>query len=215
MKQYWSIVVGFLLLMGGVNQGLAQNASSILEKCVQTYESSNGIRAHFTLHTSLPQQRTGESFEGTIQMKGDKFKLETPDMTTWYNGKTQWSYVERNEEVNVTTPDGEELQYTNPAVILRLYKKGFKAAYKGTSTTRQAKAAYDITLTPSGKSNIREVTLQVEKQTSVPASITLSDKKGATYRIEISQWKSDANLSDSLFSFPEKEYPNAEIIDLR
>lgn len=215
MKQYGSIIVSFLLLMAGICQGFAQNASSILEKCVQMYESSDGIRAHFTLHTSMPQQRTGESFEGTIQMKGDKFKLETPDMVTWYNGKTQWVYVERNEEVNVTTPSGDELQYTNPAVILRLYKKGFKAAYKGTSTTRQAKAAYDITLTPSGKSNVREVALQIEKQSSLPASITLTDKKGAAYRIEISQWKSDAHLSDNLFSFPEKEYPNAEIVDLR
>ena len=31
----------------------------------------------------------------------------------------------RNEEVNVSTPSGDELQLTNPAVLLRQYKKGF------------------------------------------------------------------------------------------
>ena len=39
-------------------------------------------------------------------MKGDKFTLVTPDALTWFNGTTQWTYVERNEEVNVTNPNG-------------------------------------------------------------------------------------------------------------
>ena len=124
----------------------AQNASEILDKAAQVYEQSQGIKANFSLHTSIPQQGVSESFEGTIQMRGDKFKLETPDMITWYDGSTQWAYVLRTEEVNVSTPGGDELQVTNPAVLLRSYKKGFKVAYRGTSTTRQAKSAYDIVL---------------------------------------------------------------------
>ena len=131
----------------------AQNASEILDKAAQVYEQSQGIKANFSLHTSIPQQGVSESFEGTIQMRGDKFKLETPDMITWYDGSTQWAYVLRTEEVNVSTPGGDELQVTNPAVLLRSYKKGFKVAYRGTSTTRQAKSAYDIVLTPKGKSD--------------------------------------------------------------
>ena len=101
----------------------AQNASEILDKAAQVYEQSQGIKANFSLHTSIPQQGVSESFEGTIQMRGDKFKLETPDMITWYDGSTQWAYVLRTEEVNVSTPGGDELQVTNPAVLLRSYKK--------------------------------------------------------------------------------------------
>ena len=45
----------------------------------------------FTMFTPfLPVKNAGESFEGTIQMKGDKFTLVTPDALTWFNGTTQW-----------------------------------------------------------------------------------------------------------------------------
>ena len=123
-------IVLLLLSFCSVLGGLAQDAVTILDKSAQFYEQSNGIKAKFTLHTSIPQQNVSESLEGIIQMKGDKFKLETPDMTTWYDGKTQWVYVERNEEVNISTPTGDELQFTNPALVLRMYKKGFSAVYK-------------------------------------------------------------------------------------
>lgn len=213
MKQ---VIYAILLLVGWLPaSAFAQNADEILAKSAEMYAQSNGIQAHFSLHTTIPQQGVSESFEGLIYMRDDKFKLETPDMTTWYDGTTQWTYLPRTEEVNVTTPNGDELQFTNPAVLLRSYKNGFKAKYIGTSTTRQAKTAYDIELTPKRKSDIQSVALQVEKLTNVPASFTITDKNGATYAIVISEWKTQTNQPDSFFSFPEADYPDAEIVDLR
>lgn len=204
-----------LILIGFTGKTQAQDAQAILDKAAQMYEQSNGIKANFAIHSVVPQQNISESFEGVINMKGDKFKLETPDMITWYNGETQWVYLMRNEEVNVSTPSGDELQLTNPAVLLRQYKKGFAVQYKGTSTTRQAKSAYDITLTPKKKSDIQQVELQIEKVSHIPAAITITDKNGATVSIHISKWETGKNQADSFFSFNESDYPDAEVIDLR
>ena len=129
----------------------AQNPVSILDKAASAYENSNGITASFELNTRSDVQKVSESFEGTINMKGDKFTLVTPDMITWFDGTTQWTYVERNDEVNVSTPSGEELQFTNPALLLRVYKKGFIPKYIGESTASNGKTAYDIELTPKKK----------------------------------------------------------------
>ena len=204
-----------LILIGFTGKAQAQDAQAILDKAAQMYEQSNGIKANFAIHSVVPQQNISESFEGIIEMKGDKFKLETPDMITWYDGQTQWVYVMRNEEVNVSTPSGDELQLTNPAVLLRQYKKGFSVQYKGTSTTRQAKSAYDITLIPKKKSNIQQIDLQIEKMSNIPAAITISDKNKATVSIYISKWETGKNQADSFFSFNESDYPDAEVIDLR
>lgn len=204
-----------LILIGFTGKAQAQNAQAILDKAAQMYEQSNGIKANFAIHSVVPQQNISESFEGIIEMKGDKFKLETPDMITWYDGQTQWVYVMRNEEVNVSTPSGDELQLTNPAVLLRQYKKGFSVQYKGTSTTRQAKSAYDITLIPKKKSDIQQIDLQIEKMSNIPAAITISDKNKATVSIYISKWETGKNQADSFFSFNESDYPDAEVIDLR
>lgn len=204
-----------LILIGLTGNVQAQDAQAILDKAAQMYEQSNGIKANFAIHSVVPQQNISESFEGIIEMKGDKFKLETPDMITWYDGQTQWVYVMRNEEVNVSTPSGDELQLTNPAVLLRQYKKGFSVQYKGTSTTRQAKSAYDITLIPKKKSDIQQIDLQIEKMSNIPAAITITDKNKATVSIYISKWETGKNQSDSVFSFNESDYPDAEVIDLR
>lgn len=214
LRTYFSWIF-CLILLSIAGNGQAQEAQAILDQAAQAYEQSNGIKANFAIHSVVPQQNISESFEGVINMKGDKFKLETPDMITWYNGETQWVYLMRNEEVNVSTPSGDELQLTNPAVLLRQYKKGFAVQYEGTSTTRQAKSAYDITLTPKKKSDIQQVDLQIEKVSHIPAAITITDKNGATVSIHISKWETGKNQADSFFSFNESDYPDAEVIDLR
>lgn len=215
----WRIIafMGLLacLLFGPRVISRAQNPVSILDKAATAYENANGISASFTLNTRSEVQKMSESFEGTIQMKGDKFTLITPDMSTWFDGKTQWTYVERNDEVNVSTPTGEELQFTNPAMLLRVYKKGFTPAYIGESTAANGKAAYDIKLTPKKKGDILSVELQIEKFSGFPAKIKVEAKNGITNTIHISNLKTGVNQSDDFFVFKESEYPDAEVIDLR
>lgn len=209
--------VGLLLcLLFGVRViSRAQSPVSILDKAATAYENSNGISASFTLNTRSDVQKMSESFEGMINMKGDKFTLTTPDMITWFDGKTQWSYVERNDEVNVSTPSGEELQFTNPAILLRVYKKGFTPKYIGESTAATGKAAYDIELTPKKKGDIIRVELQIEKSSNFPATIKVEAKNGITNTIHISKLKTGVNQPDDFFVFKEGDYPDAEVIDLR
>lgn len=178
------------------------------------YEDSNGLTAYFTMQTRSDVQKVSESFDGTVDIKGDKFVLKTPDMITWFDGTTQWSFVERNEEVNVSTPTGEELQATNPALLLRSYKKGFTAKYKGESTASNGKSAYDIELIPKKKSDIIRMELQIEKFSGLPASIAVFSKNGISSTIRISKMETGVNQPDSYFVFNEKDYPVAEIIDL-
>lgn len=190
-------------------------AAAILDKAAAVYENANGLTAAFTLRTYSEATQTTESFEGTIDMKGDKFMLNTPDMVTWFDGRTQWTYVGRNDEVNVSTPTGDELQFTNPALLLRTYKKGFTPSYQGESTAPNGKAAYEIELTPKKKGDIRKVSLQIEKQTHYPASITLEGTNGISHTIRISKLQTNVNQPDDFFVFKEADFPDAEIIDLR
>lgn len=202
----------FLLLVGIVS---AQDVQLILTEAAKVYEQSNGIKADFVLLTRSEQQKMSESFEGIVNMKDEKFTLSTPDSYTWFDGITQWTYVERTDEVNITTPTGEELQFTNPALLLRSYKKGFSAEYKGESTATNGKAAYDIVLMPKKKGDIEKVELQIEKFSHLPASITVIGKNGIHTTIRISKLSTGINQPDSFFVFKETDYPDAELIDLR
>jgi outer membrane lipoprotein-sorting protein len=212
MKQILYVFISLFVSSASIS---AQNADIILDKAAEAYTNSNGITATFAMRTHLKQQDVTESFEGKINIKGDKFTLATPDLRTWYDGTTQWTYMERSEEVNITSPVGDELQLTNPAILLKSYKKGFNASCRGESTAFNGKATYDIELTPKKKNNITKIALQIEKFSSLPASISVEMKNGTNNVIHISELKKDVNQPDSFFVFNEADYPGAEIIDLR
>ncbi len=209
------IVIIINILFFGLPKLAAQNATDILDKAASLYNSSNGITATFTIRTHSEIQNTAESFEGTINLKGDKFTLVTPDMITWFDGTTQWAYMPVIGEVNVSTPTSDELQLINPAILLGNYKKGFTAKYKGESTASNAKAAYDIELTPKKKGDIIKVELQVVKYSGMPARIVVEYKNKLSNTIHISNLKTGIDQPDSFFQFDESTYPDAEIIDLR
>ncbi len=204
------------LLMLFVSVGLsAQNAASILDQAAKAYDEANGVKAGFTMRIRSDKQQTTESFEGEIQMKGNKFTLKTPDVLTWFDGKTQWTYMLRTEEVNVSEPDGEELQLMNPALLLKNYKKGFDTEYTGESTAANGKSAYDVTLIPRKKGNVIRVQLQIEKQSHLPASLSVVSKDGMTGTIRIMDIRTGLNQPDSQFVFNTSDFPEAEVIDLR
>ncbi|OAV63861.1 Outer membrane lipoprotein-sorting protein [Bacteroidales bacterium Barb6] len=193
----------------------AQDAAEITDRAAAVYENGKGVSVAFALQVRAGVQQAAESFEGVIQMKGDKFMLVIPGTRVWYDGKTQWTYMERNGEVNLTEPTGEELQYTNPALLLRMYKKGYTASLKGESTAANGKTAYDVELTPKKKGDIVKVSLQIEKYSFLPARISVESKNGGLTTVQIKSFTAGLNQPDSFFVFDGKQFPDAEVIDLR
>ncbi|MDR1880365.1 MAG: hypothetical protein LBQ78_05480 [Tannerellaceae bacterium] len=211
MKQLlYVLIAGVCLSLTSLS---AQNANDIVEKAATAYQRSNGIEASFVIRTQSPT--LAESAEGTIYMKGEKFVLVTPGIRIWYDGTTQWTYMEQAGEVNISAPTGEELQYTNPMLLFSSSKKGFTAVYKGEGTATNGKAAYTVELTPKKKGEIVKAELQLEKHSGMPAHIVVRTKNGIRHTIQITGIKSGVNQPDGFFSFNPADYPDAEIIDLR
>lgn len=216
LNRFSAIMFLVVIVCGLPIASIAQQAETILDKASQKYKESNGISASFTLLVRSAGNPKSETIEGTIQMKGEKFTLKTPEAYTWYDGITQWVYMEQTGEVNVSKPAGEELQFTNPAVLLNSYKKGFTAKYNGESTNQSGKKVIDIELIPKNrKSDISKVELRIDKITYYPASITITSKNGVSNTILISKLKTGVNQLASIFVFDERKFPEAEIIDLR
>jgi outer membrane lipoprotein-sorting protein len=192
----------------------AVDAKDIIEKTSQKYKQWKGVDIKFTTHIRSDKNGISESFEGTVVMKNDKFVLETPDMKTWFDGTTQWTYMPRTGEVNVITPTGSDLQFLNPMILLQRYQKDFNVSYIGESTSANAKTAYDIALTPRKKDDIEKIELQIEKNVSLPVKLVVTMRNGMHNVIHVKEIK-EAVHTDDIFSFPGSEYPDVEIIDLR
>lgn len=180
----------------------AQTAKQVLDKTATVVSAKSGAQASFSIKGDQM------SSSGTIAIKGRKFHATTPQATVWFDGKTQWTYLKKNEEVNVANPSELELAAINPYSFIYMYKKGYSY------TLTKKGNNYEIHLTATDKKrSIQEMYLLVNQKTSVPSQIRMRQKKGWT-TISISNFK-QAKLSDGIFRFNSKDFPNAEVIDLR
>ena len=109
-------------------------ARQLLDRVADTFRQAEGVEIAFEVRA--PE---GTS-EGRIRLKGEKFRLDTEGITTWFDGRTQWTYLENSDEVNVSEPTAEELQSINPYAWLSLYKNGYtlKMGEQGPSGQRAA-----------------------------------------------------------------------------
>ena len=181
----------------------AQTAKQVLDKTASVLSNKGGVTANFSI--------TGKNIATTsakISVKGRMFQATTPQAMVWFNGKTQWTYMKSQQEVNVSNPTEAELQAINPYNFINIYKKGYSYTMKTVS------AGYEVHLKATdAKRQIQEMYITVNKSTYAPSQVKMRQGKKWT-TINVSSLKK-ANLSNSVFTFPSKDYPNAEVIDLR
>lgn len=181
----------------------AQTARSVLDKAAQMLSNKEGVTANFTMTNSQQQK-----ISGTVSVKGIKLFAKTPVGIIWFDGKTQWTYLTKNEEVNVTTPTQAQLQTINPYTFINMYRDGYKY------TMSQSAGEFKVHLTASDpKRKIQEMFINVDKKSYAPTQVKLLQGKKWT-QFDISGVKQQ-KLNDSMFRFNSKDFPNAEVIDLR
>ena len=176
-------------------------AAEVLDKVLEDL-SDNGIRADFE-----------GSETGFLLLKGEKFYLNNGNVQSWYDGKTQWSYVADTEEVNISHPTLEELQGINPYLILMRYKTDFNYTYKG-SQTRNGVKGHEIVLTPKHSEQSEVIRVFISK-TYHPLAMKMEQNGQTLSEINVNSYKTDQKLEDGMFRFNKSLFPNAEIIDMR
>ena len=121
MRKYIFSVLIALLSLPVIAQQQQSQAKAVLDKTAEAFRKAGGVKADFIIK-SVTNGLVEGSESGTIQLKGEKFVLKASEVITWFDGKTQWSYVVRNDEVNVSNPTQEELQQINPYTFLYMYQ---------------------------------------------------------------------------------------------
>ena len=154
----------------------------------------------------------GES-TGSIQMDGTRFFITTDELTTWYDGKTQWSMMKGSLEVNVTEPDEDDLGELNPAILVNIYKHGFN--YNMSKSTLRGRATFVVHLWPRYKgSDYSDIFIDIDQATYNPLCIR-AKRNGNWIRLAILSFQNGFVLPPATFTFPKQDYPNIEVIDLR
>lgn len=185
------------------SSAFAITAKQVLDKASAVLSNKGGVSANFTVSSG----QYGNA-SGSISVKGSKFHATTPAATVWFDGKTQWTYMKRNNEVNISTPTATELQAINPYNFINMYRSGYSL------TMKTVGSSYEVHLTATDKSRkVTEMYITVSKAGYVLSQVRMKQgSKWSTFKV--TNFKK-ANLSDSAFRFNSKDFPSAEVIDLR
>lgn len=181
------------------------SAAQVVSAISEAITKAPAIEAKFTL-----RQAGQQPMMGTAYLQGRKFTLTLPQMRTWFDGKTQWTYSKDADEVNITEPTSDELIETNPLTIITSSAKGCKArrldAAKGTDR---------IELTPTAKGTFRKAVVTSDVSTNFLREIVVTMNDGTQATISFTSMKKAIKKPDSYFRFSKKLIPSAKVVDLR
>ena len=86
------------MMFGCIGINAQTSASAYIDNVISSIKESDGITAQFVLQGDY---NSGQYLQGTLKMRGKKFCLTTNDMTSWYDGKTMWSYLKSIDDTKM------------------------------------------------------------------------------------------------------------------
>lgn len=181
------------------------DALATLGDAAAKFSSAPSISAAYSITAG------GGKYTGRVSFSGDRFTMTSPQILTWYDGTTQWSYNKEENEVTVSAPTADELSQINPFVIISKFRQSFNAR-----NLSAPKGFQKIELTAKDpKSDISSATITLNGKTLMPTQINLTMRDKQVITILLTSVTTGPKYNIKAFQFHAPNYPGVKIVDLR
>ncbi len=192
-------------------------AKQILDEVSTKTRSLETITVNFTFTMENEAMDIHEKNEGTLQLKGQKYVVELPDVgvKVYSDGETVWNYMEDGNQVTISTLEDGGSELMDPSTVFTIYEKGFQSKYIGEK--KEGNRIYQqIELYPdSDEYEVNKILISVDKTDKMIKVAQLYGTDGNLYRVEVKNMDTGMELPDSQFVFNPKNYKDLEVIDFR
>lgn len=211
MHKYILSIALFINSIYGLNAQNSTDAETIINKFIVSVQSE-AIGTDFTFIISEKNTVNSQNFSGTFTLKGNQFYLQSDEMQVWFDGKTQWAYLEGNNEVSITEPTESELVQINPVAIL----SGFRSVSNIRFGKQQNAKNHIIELIPKNKkAEFSLVEVQIDKTTGNLYSILIRFQNGVTNQLFLKNYRKHVNITRNTFIFDKSKFKDVIVNDLR
>jgi outer membrane lipoprotein-sorting protein len=187
-------------------------AIKILDKFSSTALSAPSVSMKFKLISTDQTENRNDTLAGSIVLSNNKYKLDLPDNSVWYNGDISWSYLPAEKEVTITKSDRKDDSFqSRPSAIFSMYKKGYKSLL-----VEEKRDSFIIDLYPEDlKSDFIRVRLSIGKTLMNLISLEYKKKDGLTMTFFVEEYNLKTKPDPSFFVFSPEKYKGVEVIDMR
>ncbi|HEX8609345.1 MAG TPA: outer membrane lipoprotein carrier protein LolA, partial [Pedobacter sp.] len=107
MKKITALLLFTIGTVIGSHAQTDAKAKAILAEVSKKYRSYNIIKTDFSFTLENPQAKIKETQQGSLIANSDanKYKVSMTDQELYSDGKSQWTYLKENKEVQVTDVD--------------------------------------------------------------------------------------------------------------
>ena len=187
----------------------AESATQLLKRCADKLLAAPSVSVRFTIRGA------DGDVSGTIVIARERFRMNSPQLNIWFDGRTQWSALAQTREVNITEPTAEELLTSNPFAIITDYSRSYNCRLlKNEAGTAANLRQVELTPKKSG-ADIRRAVITIDTRTLWPVKAVVTMASGATVNASVSNCATGKKLSASDFTFKPSALPGYEVVDLR
>jgi len=183
----------------------ADNAMDIINQAAAKFAAAPSISAAYTITTQNGR------VSGRVSFSGDRFTMTSPQLLTWYDGTTQWTYNRTNNEVTITEPTADELSQINPFVIINTFRNAYTAR---SLTAPKGFAKIELTARDP-KSEISSAIVTLNDKTLQPTQIQLTTRSKQHVTIVLNSVTTGQKYNIKAFQFYAPNYPGVQTVDLR
>ena len=214
IRNHMTLVLGLLMIIRLHAQD--DRVHPFMKAVSDQFSLDEGYLIHMDYIREDIMRETSAEGEGTIWMKGLKYKIIVDEYIVYFDGEKLYSQNTDLEEVYVSVPDPDKPGYLQavPIRVIKSYQQNFKYQYMGQRPFR-GKERVEIQLYPKDltgpysmlKMYIHPTTLKLE-------AFVLKHKEGINYTMILSSVQGNQKLGDDTFRFDQEAYPNTEVIEL-
>ncbi len=202
-----------ILLFLSVNAQKDKKATEILDKVIENTESYKTFKVDFVYKMYNEKSNIDESKEGILFVCKEKYRLLISNQMVISDGETIWTYLISDKEVMIGSAEENEEAIT-PSNLLNSYQEDYKSKFVKETTIRGKKVEI-IELKPLKGKTYSLIKVTIDKLKKQLVDFTIYDKNGSEYSYQINEFITNISLSDTTFTFSEKDYPDVDFIDMR
>jgi chaperone LolA len=203
-------LLGYALVMTTVAS--AQSAQEVLEKARKKYDDLADVELRFTQVVKFPVSHVEQRITGTLQMKkGNRYRVETEEMTVVTDGTTVWSYSRGTNQVLIDRFSMDERMFS-PERILTAAPEDFSATVLGHEKIGSQETVV-LKLLPSREGFLKSLKIWIGETDYLTRKVEMVDANGKETTYLVSDLRVNTGVPESRFTLKVPE--GAEVVDLR
>lgn len=221
MKHFTILV--FLLLIFSLDldaQSQAEKsdpkATAVLNKLKKQYSGYKSFQADFSIELEVPE-KPKQVNKGSLLQYGKKYRMTLPDLTSFSDAKTVWTYLKKNKEIQITNyGEKESTPFISPQELISIYEKK-DLLYSITGETKiEGTKCTEIEFKPTiARTDYFKIRLTIDTKSNQIRSAKVFYKDGSRYTLNITRVQTNQPIPDSKFTYNAKEWVGIPIEDLR